>query len=229
MRYRLSLHMSIIQQRQILLAVAALVGLWWAASLSAAISTPSVTALKWFPPRSTAFMERRGADGAEWRWTPLPRISKLLQQGVILAEDDQFFSHPGFDLEAIKKAARIDWKNRQYLRGASTISMQLARNLFLSPRKSLFRKFREIVIALKLERELSKERILELYLNVVEWGDGIYGAEAAAQHYFRKSVSVLSKREAAFLAAVLPRPRYYDRHRNGPALQRRIASIEGRL
>jgi monofunctional biosynthetic peptidoglycan transglycosylase len=216
-------------KRKILLGLAAAVGLWWSCALSSTIATPHVTYLQWFPPWKTAFMEQDHNDDIAYRWVPRSRISKLLQQAVILAEDDQFFEHQGFDLDAMKKAARINWKKKTYKRGASTITMQLARNLCLSPTKTLLRKFREFLIALKLERELSKTRILELYLNVAEWGDGIYGAEAAAQHYFRKNASDLNRHEAAFLAVILPRPRFYDRHRNGPYLSRRVATIESRL
>lgn len=219
------------RHRKQILTVAAAVLTWlgWFWALSSTIATPPVTSLRWFPPRVTSFMEREKDGELAYRYVPLSRISKLLQQAVVLAEDDGFFEHQGFDIEAIRKAARIDWKKRTYKRGASTLTMQLARNLYLSPTKSLLRKAREFLIALKLERELSKERILELYLNVVEWGDGIYGAEAAAQHYFKKSAAGLSRHEAAFLAAILPRPRFYDRHRGGPYLHQRIAIIEGRL
>lgn len=216
-------------KRIILLGLLAAIGLWWFSALSFTIATPHVTYLQWFPPWETAFMEQDGSDDIARRWVSLSRISKLLQQAVILAEDDQFFEHQGIDVEALKRAARINWKKRTYKRGASTITMQLARNLYLSPEKTLFRKGRELLIAFKLERELSKTRILELYLNVVEWGDGIYGAEAAARHYFHMSAADLDRHQAAFLAAILPRPKFYDHHRGGPFLNRRIASIENRL
>lgn len=211
----------------ILAATAA--GLAWFHMTASYVTTPNVTYLRWLPPLETAFMERDDADGLKYKWVPLAQISPLLGTAVILAEDDQFASHPGVDWEALKRAAELDWKKKRYSRGASTITMQLARNLYLSPDKSLFRKFRELLIAMKLERELSKDRILELYLNVAEWGDGIYGAEAAANHYFGGSASNLGKREAAFLAAILPRPRFYDKHRGGPWLERRISIIQGRL
>jgi len=174
-------------------------------------------------------MEDSGRDEVFFKWVPLSGISEYLRQAVVIAEDDQFFEHPGFDWEAMKRAAKVDWRRHRFSRGASTITMQLARNLYLSPDKTLFRKFKELLITLKLERELPKERILELYLNVVEWGDGIYGAEAAAKHYFGKGAAGLTRHEAAFLAAILPRPRFYDRHRGGPQLNGRVSSIERRL
>lgn len=209
--------------------VAAILFLGWFWALTSTIATPPVASLRWLPPRQTSFMKQDGHGSLAFQFVPIEQISLLLQQAVVLAEDDQFFLHSGIDVEAMKKAAEVDWKKQTFKRGASTITMQLARNLFLSPRKSLWRKYREVLIALRLERELSKERILELYLNVAEWGDGIYGAEAAAQHYFKQKAAALSKHEAAFLAAILPRPRFYDNHRGSPFLRRRIASIERRL
>jgi monofunctional biosynthetic peptidoglycan transglycosylase len=171
----------------------------------------------------------KGDSDLEFKWVPLDRISPYLKQAVVIAEDDQFWVHHGFNWEAIKAAAKTNWKRKSLSFGASTITQQLARNLFLSPSKNPFRKIKELFIALKLERGLTKERILELYLNVAEWGDGIYGAEAAARHYFGTSASNLSKHQASFLAAILPRPCFYDRHRNGSFLNQRIASIERRL
>ena len=173
--------------------------------------------------------EYDGENKLRYKWVKLKNISVHLKQAVILAEDDQFFRHNGYNWEAIKKAAEYDWKKKRFARGASTITQQLARNLYLSSAKNPLRKIKEFFIALKLERELPKERILELYLNVVEWGDGIYGAEAATRHYFSGSAAGLGKHEAAFLAAILPKPKYYDKHRGGPYLQRRISSIESRL
>lgn len=210
-----------------MLAAAVTVGLGWFYTLTSSISTPHLTYLRWIPPFKTSFM-KSGGDIA-YTWVDLPQISPHLQQAVVLAEDDQFFKHPGFDIEAMKKAAKINWKRRKFSHGASTITMQLARNLYLSPRKSPWRKFREMLIALKLERELPKERILELYLNVAQWGNGIYGADAAARHYFNKGAALLTKHEAAFLAAILPKPSFYDRHREGSYLRKRISDIESRL
>ncbi len=216
--------------RMAILAGLCCMGIAWVYTLHALFSLPDVSHLRSVHPKSTAYME--GYDGdrpIHYRWVPLRRISRHLQQAVIIAEDDQFREHNGFDWRAIKKAAKRNWRRKRLSYGASTITQQLARNLFLSPSKTLFRKLRELFIALKLERELSKERILELYINVVEWGDGIYGAEAAARHYFGTSAAYLNKHQAAFLAAILPRPRFFELHRDGPRLQARIAAIEGRL
>jgi monofunctional biosynthetic peptidoglycan transglycosylase len=129
---------------------------------------------------------------------------------VLIAEDDKFWSHEGFDYEAIQKAIEKDIKVKKFKFGGSTISQQLARNLYLSPEKSLIRKVAEAIITWRMEKVLSKKRILEIYLNVVEWGEGIFGAEAAARHYFGKASLDLSPEEAARLSAVLPNPRKYN-------------------
>ena len=202
----------------------------WIYLVFALINLPPVEWLKHGFPARTSYMDQYGdAEAIRYQPVPLPHISSLLQQAVILSEDDQFYQHEGIDPEAIKAAARVNWRRKRFSFGGSTITMQLARNLFLSPDKTPLRKLREVMIALKLELSLPKKRILELYLNTVEWGDGVFGAEAAARHYFGTSAAGLSKQQAAFLAAILPRPRYYDRHRNGPHLQNRIATIEARL
>ncbi|HPQ81730.1 MAG TPA: monofunctional biosynthetic peptidoglycan transglycosylase [bacterium] len=213
----------------IITAAATIVWLGWFYLLTSNIATPPVTQLRWFPPGETAFMARFSSGDADRTWVSLEEISNNLKRAVVIAEDDEFFEHPGVNIEAARKAARYNWRKRRLLRGASTITMQLAKNLYLTPRKSSWRKFREVLIALKLERELSKERILEIYLNVVEWGNGVFGAEAASRHYFNKNASTLTKREAAFLAAILPKPRFYDKNRSGPYLNRRISSISSRI
>lgn len=213
----------------IFLIICAIVGLGWFYQLSSIISTPHLLYLRWFPPVETSFMERDESGVIFYKWVPLSKISPYLRQAVITAEDGEFYFHEGVDVEAVKKAAKLDWKKKKFKKGASTITMQLARNLYLSPTKSLFRKFREVLIALKLDREFPKDRVLEIYLNVVEWGNGIYGAEAAAKHYFGKSAAQLTRHEAAFLAAILPRPKFYDKHRGGPYLQRRINVIESMI
>ena len=179
---------------------------------------PDIAILAKQNPTSTAFMklteERWAADGRKAKitrlWSPLGRISPYLVSAVVIAEDDRFFEHEGFDYNAIKEAIERDIKERKAKLGASTISQQLVKNLWLSPSKNPLRKLREAVLTWRLERELSKRRILEIYLNVVEWGDGIFGAEAAARHYFGKSAADLTSEEAARLAVVLPAPRRYD-------------------
>jgi monofunctional glycosyltransferase len=175
---------------------------------------PQVSPLKKENPKTTAFMEYREK---EWRengqhlriqqnWIPLNRISPYLVKAVIIAEDDKFWSHEGFDFEAIQKAIEKDLKAKKFKWGASTISQQLAKNLFLRPSKNPVRKVKEAILTWRIERTLSKKRIIEIYLNVVEWGEGIFGAEAAARHYYGKTAAALGPEEAARLAVVLPNP-----------------------
>jgi len=179
---------------------------------------PDVSRLKRENPKKTSFMEYREREwqreGKKYRihqkWVPLSRISPYLIKAVLIAEDDRFWSHEGFDYEAIKKAIEKDIMAKRFKLGGSTISQQLAKNLYLSPAKNPIRKMREVIITWKLERVLSKKRILELYLNVAEWGDGgIFGIEAASRQYYGKSASELGPEEASRLAAVLPNPRKY--------------------
>ncbi|MBC7188538.1 MAG: monofunctional biosynthetic peptidoglycan transglycosylase [Calditrichaeota bacterium] len=146
--------------------------------------------------------------GVSRLWRPLAQISPWLVKAVITSEDDTFFQHEGIRPEMIKEALAKDWKARRWARGASTITQQLAKNAFLSKEKTLTRKLRELVVARRMEKVLSKQRILELYLNVVEWGDGVYGAEAAARYYFGKPASAITLPEAAMLAGMLPNPKY---------------------
>lgn len=169
-------------------------------------------------PNRTSFMKYREKEWAEKRsshriqqaWVSLGRISPYLVKAVLIAEDDKFWKHEGFDYESIQKAIEKDLQAGRFKFGGSTISQQLARNLYLSPEKSLLRKAAEAVLTWKMERTLPKKRILEIYLNVAEWGEGIFGAEAAARHHFGKSARDLSPQEAARLAAVLPNPRKYN-------------------
>jgi monofunctional biosynthetic peptidoglycan transglycosylase len=143
-------------------------------------------------------------------WVPLKRISQLLQKAVIISEDDTFYRHDGVNFEMMKEAFRVNLEKGRYVRGASTLTMQFARNAFLHKRKTLLRKIREIILARRIEENLSKSRILELYLNIVEWGEGIYGAETAARLYFGKSAANLNLSEATLLAAMLPNPKYFN-------------------
>lgn len=179
---------------------------------------PDLSKLKKGNPTKTALMEYREK---EWKeegkkvrmnqiWVPLSNISPYLLKAVLIGEDDKFWIHEGFDYEAIQKAIEKDIKAGRFKFGGSTISQQLARNLYLSPAKNPLRKMREAIITWRIERVLSKRRILELYLNVVEWGDGIFGVEAASKYYYGKSSSELTPQEAARLAAVLPNPRKYN-------------------
>ncbi|MCJ7749183.1 MAG: monofunctional biosynthetic peptidoglycan transglycosylase [Desulfobacterales bacterium] len=179
---------------------------------------PDVSKLKKENPRMTALMEYREKEskekGKKFRmnqtWVPLSNISPYLVKAVLIAEDDKFWSHEGFDYEAIQKALEKDMKAGRFKFGGSTISQQLARNLYLSPTKNPLRKMREAIITWRLEKVLPKRRILELYLNLVEWGNGIFGVEAASRHYYGKPSSELTPQEAARLAAVLPNPRKYS-------------------
>lgn len=179
---------------------------------------PDVSKLKKENPGKTSFMEYREREwekkGKKIRiiqvWVPLSRVSPYLIKAVLIAEDDKFWKHEGFDYEAMQKAMEKDIKAKKFKLGGSTISQQLVKNLYLSPAKNPLRKIAEAVITWRMEKVLSKKRILELYLNVIEWGEGIFGAEAAARHYFGKSAADLSAEEAARLAAVLPNPRKYN-------------------
>lgn len=204
------------KRRQIITILIFLLGVIWFYGLYEMFTLPNTISLREKNPADTAFIERFKDKNPKVKvqqiWVPYNKISSYLKEAVIAAEDDEFFDHPGFSWEAIKKAAIYDWKKKKFARGASTITQQLARNLYLSPSKNPIRKLREILIALKLERELSKQRILELYLNVVEWGPGIYGCESAARHYYGKSCAGLSMSEAAYLASILPSPRRFGKH-----------------
>jgi len=178
---------------------------------------PDVSKLKKQNPGKTSFMEYREAEyrakgkkiRIQSRWVPLRSISPYLMKAVLIAEDDKFWSHRGFDKEAIQKAFEKNLEAGKFKLGGSTISQQLTKNLYLTPSKNPVRKLKEAIITWRLERTLSKRRILELYLNVVEWGEGIFGAEAAARRHFGKSASALTAEEAAKLAAALPNPRRY--------------------
>lgn len=188
------------------------------ATAGSAFFYPDVSRLQKENPRRTAFMEYREK---EWKrqgkkkrithhWVPFSSISPYAVKAVIIAEDDKFWQHEGFDFEAMQKALEKDLKAKKFKAGGSTISQQLAKNLYLSPSKNPVRKLREAVLTWRIENALTKRRILEIYLNVVEWGDGIFGIEAAARHYFGKPAAELTPRESAKLAAVLPNPRRYQ-------------------
>ncbi|HVT44081.1 MAG TPA: monofunctional biosynthetic peptidoglycan transglycosylase [Thermoanaerobaculia bacterium] len=179
------------------------------------LTFPDVGRLRSESPKTTAFMERRkallrgeGKDGTlDYRWVSYGRISPNLRRAVLVAEDSAFYEHQGVDVEGLKEALRRDWEKKKLTHGGSTITQQLAKNLYLSPSRNPYRKLKEYVIARELERKLSKKQILEIYLNVVELGERTYGAEAAARHYFGKSAASLTPSEAALLAGSLPNPR----------------------
>ena len=173
-------------------------------------------------PSSSAFMETRLAEmqdknpDAELRhkWVPYKQISMNLKRALIASEDAKFVDHEGFDWDGIQKAYEKNLKKGRIVAGGSTISQQLAKNLFLSSRKAFWRKGEEVLITLMLEQMMSKRRIFEIYMNVIEWGNGVFGAEAASRYYYKTGAANLGPEQAARLAAMVPNPRYYDKHRN---------------
>jgi monofunctional biosynthetic peptidoglycan transglycosylase len=199
-----------------------------------------VLAWRWVTPGPTAFMRQdlerareaaggRPPRGQQQHWVPYARIGLPLKQAVVAAEDARFVEHGGVDWDAMLGAWRNNGRRGHLLHGGSTITQQLAKNLFLSPRRSYLRKAQELVIALMIEACWNKRRILEVYLNVVEWGDGIYGAEAAARRYFGISAAALSPEQAARLAVMLPAPRYFERHAGGAYLGERSQVVGARM
>ncbi|MBL8519355.1 MAG: monofunctional biosynthetic peptidoglycan transglycosylase [Betaproteobacteria bacterium] len=188
-------------------------------------------------PASTAFMSARLAAlrdkkpdaKLKHQWVPYASISVHLKRAILVAEDDKFADHEGFDWEGIQKALEKNEKKGKVVAGGSTISQQLAKNLFLSGDRSFVRKGQEAIITVMLEGIMDKRRILEIYLNVIEWGEGVFGAEAASQHYFGTSASRLSAEQSARLAAMVPRPRFYDRNRNAPWLAKKTQIILERM
>jgi monofunctional biosynthetic peptidoglycan transglycosylase len=201
------------------------------------LTLPDVRVLRTQNPSTTAFIELRArqaiAKGEEprrvQRWVTYSRISPSLIRAVIVTEDAAFWDHDGVDFQALKESMEVNLERMEFVRGASTITQQLAKNLYLSPSKNPIRKGRELLITRRLEAELSKRRILELYLNVVEWGDGIYGAEAAARTYFRKSALDLGPQESALLAGALVNARLLDPGHPTARLRRRQEMILRRL
>lgn len=191
---------------------------------------PVLLAYRWIDPPITPLMAIRRAQGygLDQRPVPLERIAPALRRAVIAAEDNRFCEHAGFDLPALR-GELSRWLAGERRRGASTISQQTAKNLFLWPGRDPVRKLLEFWLTPQLELVLGKRRILELYLNVAEFGPGVYGAEAAARHWFRKSAAALSEREAAALATLLPAPLLRDPTRRTPALERRIRTLERRV
>jgi len=188
-------------------------------------------------PRSTAFMRSDASRLARERpdltiqrtWVPYEQISRNLKRAIIASEDANFVNNPGYETDAILQAWERNRARGHIVRGGSTISQQLARNLFLSREQSYIRKAQELIITWMLETLLDKERIFEIYLNSVEWGKGVYGAEAAARYYFRISAAKLNAAQSARLAVMLPRPRYFDEHRTSPYLAQRAAVIARRM
>lgn len=201
------------------------------------ITFPNVAPLATEMPKSTAFMEQRRKelrsegkdDTLSYRPVPYSRISPYLRRAVLVAEDNEFYEHEGVDVEAMKAALRKDWEKKKLTSGGSTITQQLAKNLYLSSSKNPLRKIEEYFIARSLERHLSKKRILEIYLNVVEMGERVYGAEAASRHYFGVPASALSPQQAALLAGCLPNPRVMNPGSPNKRLRARERMILTRL
>ncbi len=188
-------------------------------------------------PGTTAFMaarldtlrEKNPKAALRHTWVPYARISNHLKRAIIAAEDGKFLDHEGFDWDAIQKAHEKNQKLKRTVIGGSTISQQLAKNLFLSGERSLWRKGQEAIITIMLETMMSKRRILEMYLNVIEWGNGVFGAEAAARHYYGVSAAQLGSEQAARLAAMVPNPRFYDRNRQAPWIGIKTRILLGRM
>lgn len=201
------------------------------------LTLPDVRPLATTNPTRTAFMELRAREAAQQgkslrhahRWVPYTRISQSLKRAVLVAEDDAFWQHEGIDIEQIRASIEINMQRGKAVRGASTITQQLAKNLYLSPSRDPLRKLRELIITRRLEAALSKARILEIYLNVIEWGDGIWGAEAAARTYFGTSAASLRADQAALLAGAIINPRLLNPAHPTPRLRARQRLILSRM
>jgi len=201
------------------------------------LTLPDVRPLRTENPTTTAWMELRDREALAkgrlprrmQRWVSYSHVSRDLKRAVLVAEDDAFWQHEGIDVEQLQESLEKDWARGRFVRGGSTITQQLAKNLYLSPSKDPLRKLRELIIARRLEAELKKARILELYLNVIEWGDGIYGVEAASRAYFQTNAASLGPSESALLAAAIVNPRLLNPARPGVRLLRRQQLILRRM
>ena len=218
-------------------AILAFLGIGFGCAAYMYLTLPDVRSLKTTNPPSTAFIDLRAREAHArgeaprriQKWMPYAHISQNLKRAVLVTEDSRFWTHEGIDFDELKESMEVNWERMEFARGGSTITQQLAKNLYLSPSKNPVRKVREFLIARALEAELSKQRILELYLNEIEWGDGIYGAEAAARTYFRKSSADLSPQEAALLAAAIANPRLLDPGHPSTRLRRRQQMVMHRM
>ena len=218
-------------------ALAAAIAITLLAGGGSDVSVLGIGALERRAPARTALMDRRireararGRDlRVDQRWIPYARISPQLRRAVLIAEDDAFFSHGGLDWEEIRAAMRRNLGAGRIVRGGSTITQQLARNLYLGDQRTLTRKVREMMLARRMERALTKRRIFELYLNLIEWGDGIFGIEAAAQRHFGVPASALDARRSALLAAVIINPRRFDPAHPDRRIERRARMILSRM
>jgi monofunctional biosynthetic peptidoglycan transglycosylase len=223
--------------RKLLTAIVVLAAVGFGCAAFEYLTLPDVRALRTANPPTTAFIELRIRDAEDagkkprrvQTWVSYERISSNLKRAVLVTEDAAFFDHEGIDFDELEKSIELNWKKGQFLRGGSTITQQLAKNLYLSPSKNPVRKFREFLIARRLEAELSKRRIFEIYLNVIEWGDGIYGAEAASRVYYKLPAAALGPEQAAMLASMIFNPRKYNPASPTPFLQRRQRLILARM
>jgi len=217
--------------------VAALMAAGFACAAYIYLTLPDVRELRTQNPKTTAFIELRTAQALQkgekpkqvQRWVSYGRISENLKRAVLVAEDSAFWDHDGVDFKQLKESMEVNLERMEFVRGASTITQQLAKNLYLSPSRNPIRKMRELLIARRLEAELSKQRILELYLNVVEWGDGVYGAEAASRLYFGKPAADLAPQEAALLAGALVNARLLDPAHPNTRLRQRQQLVLSRM
>jgi monofunctional biosynthetic peptidoglycan transglycosylase len=217
--------------------LAALAGAVLLATAAYLLWLPDVSALKRRNPTETSYMRIKERQAARLGkrlprrqvWTPWAGISPHLKHAVLVAEDGGFYRHNGVDWESTRRAAELVWEKKRFVRGGSTITQQVARNLYLSPSKNPLRKVKEILIARRLEKELGKRRIFEIYLNTAEWGKGVWGAGAAAQAYFGKNAAELTPEEAAALAAALPSPRRYNPIGGTRFMERRKSQIVARM
>ncbi len=222
--------------RVALLVIAAVV-LLLAAISAVRVRTFPVDALANSAPKTTAMMRQREREarskGAtlriDQRWVPYSAVSPELRRAILIAEDDKFYSHDGLDWDEIKASAKTNLERGKVVRGGSTITQQLAKNVFLGDSRTITRKLEEAFLAMRLERALSKHRIFELYLNLIEWGDGVFGAEAAARHYYGVSASHLNERQAVLLAAVIINPRRFSVLHPPRRIERRVRMIAGRM
>lgn len=190
-----------------------------------------------YNPSFSAFMQTRWEIANQnqpnvkfhYQWVDYEEISPHLKRAIIAAEDSQFLKHAGFDFKAMQNALDKNWQEGRWAAGGSTISQQLAKNLFLSDKKTPWRKLQEAIITYMLEKVMTKKRILEIYLNMIEWGENVFGVEAASQHYFGVNASTLTTKQAAFLASMVPNPRFYDRNRTAKKLLRKTDIILKRM
>jgi len=223
--------------KRVLDVILGVVALGFGVLAYAFLTLPDVRPLKTNNPSTTAFIDLRAAEARAkgqqprraQRWVAYRHISPNLTRAVLVAEDDLFWQHEGLDLDQLQESLATDWVRGRFARGGSTITQQLAKNLYLSPSKNPLRKLRELLIARRLEVELKKARILELYLNVIEWGDGVYGAEAASRAYFGVSAADVSPQQAALLAAAIVNPRLLNPAHPSTRLIRRQQLILRRM